>query len=79
MRREETNSGPALVFTPDECEHWAFVCSCLPTDKMGHKELNFIRRMDAKFRGTRGAYLTPPQFEWLQAIAAKWKHLIPDL
>ena len=78
MKIEQTNSGPVCVFSDAEREHWACICGCIPLEKLGYKEGNFVRRMDAKFRGTRGAYLTPAQWQWIQAIAAQWKHLIPD-
>lgn len=79
MKLVTSNMGSTWWFTDEERAHWAFVCSCMPLDKLGFKEGNFIRRMDAKFRGTRGGHLTDPQWQWFQKIAAQWSHLIPDL
>lgn len=76
MRVETNNSGENVTFTQRECDQYASICAMLPTNLMKHREADFIRRMEVRFRGVNGAHLTIPQFDWFAAIADRYQSYI---
>lgn len=76
VREETTNLGPAIIFTDEECRDFAYICSCMPTDRMGPRDAALVGKVEAKFRIGRGAWLSPGQWEWFANLAFRWSAFI---
>lgn len=76
MKLEENTSGPILTFSKAECEDYAYLCACLPTDQLTVPEANLVRQVEAKFRMGNGGYLTPKQWNWFASIAERYSAFV---
>lgn len=70
------NDGSAWVFDDEESADYAYICSCMPRDKLSYREGTFIDRIEAKFRMGNGGWLTDGQWNWFTEIAAKHSSFI---
>lgn len=70
------NSGEHWTFDEGECADYAYICSCMPTDRMTYREIGFIGRMETKFRNGSAGWLTPGQWTWFTRIAQKYSRFI---
>jgi hypothetical protein len=73
---EENTSGSVWVFTDAECADFAYLCACMPTDRMTIPEADLIRKVEAKFRIGKGGYLTPKQWNWFAALAERYSEFV---
>ena len=76
MILKDTNSGPVWTFSEQECSDYAYICACLPTDKLNHRERTFILRMEVKFRNGSNGYLTQGQWNWFAELAQRFSDSI---
>jgi hypothetical protein len=76
--KERNGALPAWVFTDEECDDYAYICSCMPTDRMSFVDIRFIRIVEVKFRERKGAFLTTGRWDWFAGIANKYASFIQE-
>lgn len=77
MILKDTNSGPVWTFSKQECSDYAYICACLPSEKLDRREEAFVRQVEVKFR-KGGGYLTQGQWDWFAGIAERFSSYILD-
>lgn len=65
------NGGEVWLFTDEECADYAYICACMPIDRLTVPEADLVRTLEVKFRIGRGGFLTQRQWNWFALIAER--------
>lgn len=74
----EGRERPVWLFTDEECADYAYICSCLPFDRLSQREQGFLRELEISFRKSRGGHVTQGRWDWFVILCDRWGSFIQN-